>query len=461
MITPNTCPWLQFLSKTPSGLVLFGAVLLSLFPPPARAATLVWTNTAGGTWTNSVNWSPNLVPTGADLAFITNAGAYTVSVNANAQASALTLGGAGGTPAIQQTAGTFTLGSTSRILAGGSLNWTAGTLAGALTVETNGLFTISGATDKSLYAAVTNQGTVQLSGSGNFHIYVSNGARLENFGTFDLQGDQDLYGQGGTPVFRNLGLLRKTAGTGNARVGVSGSWPISFQNSGTVEGQTGALQFFGGGLLDGTFNTTVAGARIEFVGGTFTHSGSGTPVISGAGLTRLTGGTAQLHNAAPNFQFVGGTVVLLPDFQGGGAITNLTLDGSMLGGTNLVTGTLRWRAGTFNGALTVAGSGLFIIEGTADKSLNAAITNQGTMQLSGSGNFHIYGNNGARLENLGTFDLQGDQDLYGQGGPPVLRNLGLLRKTAGTGNARVGISRSLARGRSPSRTPALWKHRLA
>lgn len=141
MITSSTCSRLKSSSHSPSALALFALLVLSLSPPATHAATLVWTNTTGGNWTNAANWNPNQVPTVADLAFITNAGAYTVSVNANAQTSALTLGGAGGTPAIQQIAGTFTLGSASRILAGGSLNWTAGTLAGALTVKTNGLLT--------------------------------------------------------------------------------------------------------------------------------------------------------------------------------------------------------------------------------------------------------------------------------------------------------------------------------
>lgn len=32
----------------------------------AHSATLNWTNTAGGAWTNAANWSPNQTPTGAD-----------------------------------------------------------------------------------------------------------------------------------------------------------------------------------------------------------------------------------------------------------------------------------------------------------------------------------------------------------------------------------------------------------
>src|SRR6185369_7618224 len=132
-------------------------VVLGGFPIGGIAGTLVWTNTAGGAWTNAANWSPNQVPAAADEAFITNAGVYTVTITANASAS-LTLGGVGGTATIQHTAGSLNLGSASRIAAGGNLTWSGGTLAGALTVESNGYFIIEGSALKTLNAAVTNQG---------------------------------------------------------------------------------------------------------------------------------------------------------------------------------------------------------------------------------------------------------------------------------------------------------------
>lgn len=57
-----------------------------------RAATLVWTNTAGGAWNVAAYWSPNAVPAAADDAFITNVGTYTVTVNAAAVCGNLTVG---------------------------------------------------------------------------------------------------------------------------------------------------------------------------------------------------------------------------------------------------------------------------------------------------------------------------------------------------------------------------------
>jgi hypothetical protein len=46
---------------------------------PCRAGTLMWTNTAGGDWNASPNWSPNQVPASGDTVVITNAGTYTVT----------------------------------------------------------------------------------------------------------------------------------------------------------------------------------------------------------------------------------------------------------------------------------------------------------------------------------------------------------------------------------------------
>ena len=41
-----------------------------------RAGTITWTNTAGGNWSASTNWSANQVPVSGDNVVITNAGTY-------------------------------------------------------------------------------------------------------------------------------------------------------------------------------------------------------------------------------------------------------------------------------------------------------------------------------------------------------------------------------------------------
>ena len=68
--------------RTIGGLaVLLAGVLLGV---SGWAADIVWTNTAGGNWSSTNNWSPNQVPGASDTAWITNNGTYTVTLNASA-----------------------------------------------------------------------------------------------------------------------------------------------------------------------------------------------------------------------------------------------------------------------------------------------------------------------------------------------------------------------------------------
>ena len=69
----------------------FAAVLVTL-SLQSRAATLVWTNTAGGNWSTAANWTPNVVPATGDSVFITNSGTYTVSFNTSVNLASLTVG---------------------------------------------------------------------------------------------------------------------------------------------------------------------------------------------------------------------------------------------------------------------------------------------------------------------------------------------------------------------------------
>jgi len=56
---------------------------------------------------------------------------------------------------------------------------------------------------------------------------------------FDVQCDQDLWWSTGLEVFANRGILRKSAGTGTTTI------QARLDNTGTVEGQKGTMQFSG------------------------------------------------------------------------------------------------------------------------------------------------------------------------------------------------------------------------
>src|SRR5256714_3606302 len=155
---------------------------------------------------------------------------------------------------------------------------------------------------------------------------------IENLagGLFDIQNDQTLYNRSEehTSELQSLAytvcrlLLEKKT-----------SINIPFYNSASVVALQGTLNLNGGGTLDGTFNAS-AGATINFNGGTFTYGA--TPVLSGAGAIRFSGGNLTLlSDVIPNLQMAGGTLGLSPLFQGG-SISNLSLGGVTLIGNNTV-----------------------------------------------------------------------------------------------------------------------------
>ena len=56
------------------------------------AATLVWNNLSGGTWSDTNNWTPNQLPTANDDVYITNVAAFTVTISSPANVSNLFIG---------------------------------------------------------------------------------------------------------------------------------------------------------------------------------------------------------------------------------------------------------------------------------------------------------------------------------------------------------------------------------
>ena len=156
-------------------------------------------------------------------------------------------------------------------------------------------------------------------------------------------------------LFVNNGVVRKITTTGTTYFNSE-----NFSNNGVVDAQSGTIAFHSGGTLSGTYNTA-AGATIRFGGGAFILDSL--PSFTGTGADLFAGGTlTMLHNVAPQLQLTGGSVTLGPTFQNAGSITNLTLSGATLLGTNTVSGTLNCSSGTVaNGVLTVAANGLLVL----------------------------------------------------------------------------------------------------
>src|SRR6266851_3351997 len=76
---------------------VFKVILLAWLVQCCNAADVYWTNTAGGNWSVSANWSTGTVPGSSDNVFIISNGTYTVLLDDIVNIHDLTLGGSIGT----------------------------------------------------------------------------------------------------------------------------------------------------------------------------------------------------------------------------------------------------------------------------------------------------------------------------------------------------------------------------
>ena len=273
--------------------------------------------------------------------------------------------------------------------------------------------------------SLINLGTIN---HGDF-VSVAN-LTVSNAGVWNITGDYPLsYGGGNVPNWINAGVLRKSAGTGAATVG------LNFVNlsSGLVDAMAGTLRFnlATNGQLGGTFN---ASGVIEFTGGAWSDAGG---IVSGTGVVRQNGATINLQtNIIPKLLLANGTVNITGknSFQNDGAITNLTLDGATLAGTNVVSGgSLIANGGNLTGQLTVQTNGQLLFASSFSGYLSPLVlTNLGTVTLNNA--FVSCGV--TTIVNYGLWQFAGDCGLnYGGVGLSVVTNFGMFQKLSGAGTS--------------------------
>ena len=425
----------------------------------AHSATVSWTNINGGSWSVPANWDTHSVPGPSDSVSITAAGTYSVTLDISVTVLGVTLGGPSGqqtlTNATQTiSSGAFQVGANGIFgLGGGTLNGGpltdqglvalgGGTVAMPINVGGSGTLTFSGP-NITIEAAITNAGTTRWTGA-NASLYVNNnhgslnGAIYNQPGAlFDIQNDQAVYSGGyGFEMFQNAGTLRKSAGTGAT------TFYVAFTNAGTVDAQSGTIQFAGNGNIGGAYNTASAGI-IQFLSGNYVETG--TVTNTGTGVFRQNGANVTLNDRITRFILANGNVALSPTFQGSGAIQNLQLDGAYLTGTNRVTGTLGFNGGGMASAspLTVSTAGVLNFNGAA-VNIYAPLTNGGTVYWSGS-TLSVANNNGYYTGAIynqpgGLVVLQSDQSAASSGyGFESFNNGGTVRKVAGLGVSTFNI----------------------
>jgi hypothetical protein len=314
-------------------------------------ATLSWTASTSGLWTNALNWSSDQVPGAGETALVTLAGNYLVNVLGSVTVGSLVLDDAG-----------------AEIGVGGSLSVT-----GSLTVAT-GLLNVGGSLDA---AGLSNAGIVDNSGSLDVGA-LSNTGSIDNSGTLDISALTNSGSIDNTGILELTGSVLSNPGTINntgavfvsgsvvsaplARIGGSGEIFITgtVDNAGGTLGANGPIIQSDGLIEGGTIVNTnlTAGSTIEgvTVQGIFQAFGSITIVD---GLTGVgSGGLGALS-------FISGVTV---DFANVETLANLGLsgDGTIIADSTLTidSNVLMTADGGTNPSLPFDGTGTVINGGT-------------------------------------------------------------------------------------------------
>ena len=356
------------------------AVALFVAALSAQAAVMNWTNTSGGNWNVAANWLPNQVPSTNDIAVITNAGIYTVTLNVNPTIAGLIVGGSSGTQTVATAGCALALNGEGSVNLHGRLLLSGGAISGTNQIGLVGTMTWeSGAIDTNTTLVVSPEGNVTLASAGNtaknLHGSVTNGGLITwrmygNFGIggtlhnlagalFDAQvTNRSITRSGDNAVIVNEGIFRKSTGSGDL------ACSVPLQNRGTVDTTIGTLTLTGGSIL---------------------QSGS---TFIGAGQARLGAGTHTL--------------------DGDLYATNLVLYGATVAGAATLSGSVTWAEGTIASGASItiaAGSHLLISSpGNDAKVLSGSLTNAGSVTFSPYGSLNI----GGTFHNLAgaLFDVQ-------------------------------------------------------
>lgn len=381
----------------------------------AKAAIVTWTNTSSANWNTAANWNPNQVPSAGDIAVITNAGTYTVTLNTDPTLAGLIVGGSSGTQSVATAGNTLTLNGEGDVNLNGRLLLSGGAVSGTNQIRLTGAMTwSSGAIDTNAAVTVASGGSVTLASGGNhakfLHGSLTNGGVVtwRMYGNLAIGGtlhnlagalfetqvtNRSITKYGDNARIVNGGIFRKSTDSGD----IACSVPL--HNSGTVDTRVGTLTFTGGSVL---------------------QSGS---TFIGAGQTRLDAGTHTLNGDLYS--------------------TNLVLySGATLAGSGSLSGLVTWGEATIasGAAITVApGSHLLMSSGGNNpKELYGSLTNAGTVTFSTYGNLII----GGTFHNLAgaLFDLQTtDRSITKADSAAVIINDGVFRRSSSSGSVSCGV----------------------
>src|ERR1035438_8465816 len=223
-----------------------------------------------------------------------------------------------------------------------ALTWQDGSWNNTVvTVSSNSVLNISTASHNHAMSGciLTNFGTVNWSAGA---LLAGGGAFFYNYALWNAQADLALLNYNGAPgtVFNNFGTFRKSAGSNAGQTQLGN--PVTFNNTGIVDVQTGNLVLQGIGNFTAGYITTNSTGTTYFSSGSFNLNGTAT-------------GTNVIENAG-----------------------NLV-------GTNVINGALNWQDGSWaNTVVTVSSNSLLNINGTVNYAIGGCIlTNFGTLSWRG------------------------------------------------------------------------------
>jgi len=173
--------------------------------------------------------------------------------------------------------------------------WTGGAINGAAGTLTNdGTVNLSGSNEKVIYNDTTldNFGTIVQTGSGNLGLHSDNQAptilMIQPGASYLIESDSGVDNpSGGETEIENAGTIEKTAGTGTSTILVNGT----LSNTGTIEADSGTFslsatvaQVSGNTLTAGTWDAE-AGSTLVFPSGTDITTDQASITLDGAGAT--------------------------------------------------------------------------------------------------------------------------------------------------------------------------------
>ncbi len=419
---------------------------------------LAWINPNGGAWDNPANWNEGVVPGPGDIARITLAGTYTVTVNRNADVGQLIVGGTAGSSPTLWVRGNNTGGHV-------ALNVTD-TLDNAGTIRVESIESSWSTRLALATATLLNRGVIQFNqGTGGDRRI--DAALLQNAGTLAVNFNGTIAGQ-----ITNTGTITVAAGQ-----------TLQMPSNSTLNHDAGTIG--GAGLL------RLDSAQFNFDGGTTTtapllvHSGLAiSPAATGAASFILNGNARLAGTSSPGQTIwvrgssIGGhtTVTAAAGFVNGGLLRLESIDSSWTSQFFVTTGQLL-NTGTIESGVGTGGSRSInanilnrgTINTNLDLNVTGDITNEATVNIAASRKLNISGTgrtftqSSGTINNAGVFEMRNSTFRFNGGTvenvPPqlIITNLVIGPGSTGAGSFDLqGTGGTVTGTLAPAQT--VWVH---